>query len=220
MVAGVREPEPRVSDAVGEIVMVAVFAGIGAFIVSRRPRHPIGWLLITVAFAFAVLFLAERLGWHFLVTDGPASTRAAFCLWIADWFWIGAIVPLFIVIPLLFPTGRPLSPGWRRFMIIVLADVALSVVSTTLARGALDSYPNIQNPFGVADVFVDVRRYLFAGVMAGALVSIVGLVIRFRGAHGAEREQRRSLRRSRSRCFATACSTSTWWSTARSSTAG
>src|ERR1700755_872939 len=104
VVAGVREPEPRVSDAVGEIVMVAVFAGIGAFGVARRPRHPIGWLLITVAFAFAALLLAERLGWHFLVTDGRASTRAAFFLWIADWFWIGAIVPLFIVIPLLFPT--------------------------------------------------------------------------------------------------------------------
>src|SRR4051812_15549892 len=149
VVAGLREPEPKVSDAVVEIVMVAVFAGIGAFVVSRRPPHPIGWMLITIGLAFAVLFLAERLGWHFLVTDGRASTRAALFLWIADWFWIGAVVPLFIVIPLLFPTGRPLSPGWRRFMVIVLADVALVVASTTLARGPLDNYPTIQNPFGV-----------------------------------------------------------------------
>ena len=184
-----RQPDPRVSDAVGVVVMVAVFAGIGAFVVSRRPRHPIGWMLITIAFAFAVLFLGEQLGWHFLVTDGRASTRAAVCLWIADWFWIGAIVPLFIVIPLLFPTGRPLSPGWRRFMVIVLADVALFVAERTLARGALDSYPTIQNPFGVIDAFVNLRDFLFAGVLAGALVSVVGLVIRFRGARGAEREQ-------------------------------
>src|SRR5690242_10408172 len=128
-IAGVKEPEPAVSDAIGEIVMVMVFAGIGAFVVSRRPRHPIGWLLISVGFGFSVLLLAERLGWHYLVADGGVSDRAARLLWLADWSWIGAVVPLFIGIPLLFPTGRPPSRRWRVFLYAVLVNIAVFVLA-------------------------------------------------------------------------------------------
>ena len=52
--------------------MTAVFAGLGAVLATRRPRNPIGWLLLVIAIAFGTLLFCERLGWHLLVADGSA----------------------------------------------------------------------------------------------------------------------------------------------------
>jgi hypothetical protein len=185
-VASMREPEPFLGDSIAELVLISVFAGIGSFLIMRVPRNPIGWLLITTGFGFSVLLLAERLGWHFLVAGSGA---APFFFWVADWFWICAVVPLFIGVPLLFPAGRPASWRWRRFLYVALANVALFVVVTTFAAGPLEQYPVAENPFGVASFFADVRTVVFAAVIASALISIVSLFLRFRRAQGVEREQ-------------------------------
>jgi len=189
VVAGVKEPEPAVSDAIGEVLLVGFFAGIGALVVWQRPRHPVGWLLISVGFWLAALLLAERLGWHYLVKDQGASDRAVRLLWFANWAWIGVIVPLAIGVPLLFPTGRPLSPRWRGFANAVAANAALFVLATALATGPLANYPSIENPFGVWSVRASVRGCIFLGLMVGALVSISSVFVRFRRAEGIERQQ-------------------------------
>jgi hypothetical protein len=185
-VGSMREPEPYLSDSLAELVMISVFAGIGSFLTMRVPRNAIGWLLITTGFGFSVLLLAERLGWHFLVAGSGA---APFLFWVADWFWLCAVVPLFIGVPLLFPSGRPASARWRRLLYLALANVALFVILTTLTAGPLEQYPVAENPFGVARVFADVRDIAFAGVIASALISIASLFLRFRSAEGVEREQ-------------------------------
>jgi len=75
--------------------------------------------------------VAERLGWHYLLADRVPSGRVSDWLWVANWAWIPAVVPVFIFLPLLFPTGRPLSPRWGH-----LAR-ALAVAVSTLAVAGL-----------------------------------------------------------------------------------
>jgi len=129
--AGVKAPESRAAGAAVELVMFAFFASIGGLLASRRPRNPIGWLLLTTGGSFALLLFAERLGWHYLLADRVPSGRVSDWLWVANWAWIPAVVPVFIFLPLLFPTGRPLSPRWGH-----LAR-ALAVAVSTLAVAGL-----------------------------------------------------------------------------------
>ena len=50
---------------------------MGALIVSRYDRHPIGWLLSAVGVLTAVSLLAEGYAYWVLESDGPGRTRSA-----------------------------------------------------------------------------------------------------------------------------------------------
>ena len=187
--AGVMVPEPGIGSAVGETLMMAVFAGIGALLAARRPRNPIGWLLLTTAISFGLLLFAERLGWHHLLADGVATDRVAGWLWVANWAWIPAVAPIFIFIPLLFPTGRPATTRWRRFLWAASFVTAAFVTSSALPPGPLRNYPAVDNPFWGAPPATLLQDIFFALVLVAALASITSLALRFRHARGIERQQ-------------------------------
>ena len=189
VIAGVPEPAPGFVSALSETIMTAVFAGLGAVLATRRPRNPIGWLLLVIAIAFGTLLFCERLGWHLLVADGSASERADVWFWIASWVWLLAVVPMFILIPLLFPTGRPASAAWGRLLRATLVVAAVFLFSTALATGPLEGYPAIEMPFGVAEWLATVGDISFALLGLAALAAVTSLAVRFRQSTGVEREQ-------------------------------
>src|SRR4051794_36428503 len=90
------------ASSLAEAFMLAVYAGIGALLATRRPRNAIGWLLLCVALAFGSMLFCEQLG---LELAGQAA--GAWLLWYANSAWILAITPMLVFIPLLFPAGRP-----------------------------------------------------------------------------------------------------------------
>jgi hypothetical protein len=188
-IAGVKMPESTAVDTLPETLMMALFAGIGALVAARRPRNPVGWLLLTTGVFFGLLLFSERLGWHHLLADRVISDRAADWLWLANWTWIPAVVPLFIFIPLVFPTGRPLSPRWARLLWAASVAVALFVASSALNPGPLENYKAVQNPFGTGHAATILEGVSFALVIVCALASVASLLLRFRRSHGIERQQ-------------------------------
>lgn len=91
------------TDLVTLIDYVA-YAAIGAFLVTRRPRNPIGWLLIGI-------------GVGFIGTTGPADLDvAALTAGTAPlgdflWAWVGPVAGgmswiLYATLALIFPTGH------------------------------------------------------------------------------------------------------------------
>jgi hypothetical protein len=188
-ISGVKMPESSAIDTLPETLMMALFAGIGALVASRRPRNPVGWLLLATGLSFGLLLVSERLGWHYLLADHAISHRAADWLWLANWTWIPAVVPLLIFIPLLFPTGRPLSPRWTRFLWAASVAVAVFVASSALRPGTLENYKTVQNPFGTGQAATIVEGVSFALVIACALASVASLLLRFRRSHGIEHQQ-------------------------------
>jgi hypothetical protein len=188
-VAGVKAPESGAAVAVIETSMFGLFATIGGLLASRRPRNPIGWLLLTTGASFATLLFAERLGWHYLLSDRVATDRVADWLWVANWAWIPAIVPVFIFLPLLFPTGRPLSPRWGRLTVGLAALSATMLVSAMLVPGALENYTAVESPFGVSHAMTVISNVCLALLGVGALASVASLALRFRRSHGVERQQ-------------------------------
>jgi hypothetical protein len=188
-IAGVAEPESDVAGVVIEAFLSALFTGIGALVASRRPRNPIGWLLLATGLSFALFLLAEQLGWHYLLADGHATSRVALCLWVANWGWIPAVVPLFIFIPLLFPTGAPPSGRWRPFGWAALTVAVGFTASSWIRPGALENYTSVDNPFGVAEAANTVQAILSAFLGICAIAAVASLALRFRRSEGVERQQ-------------------------------
>jgi signal transduction histidine kinase len=162
-----------------DTLLYAVFscalAGTGALILTRHPRHAIGWLLSGLGVANALTGdLAE--GWRLraAVEGWPGGTVAEL---IAGASWLPQAA-LFVMILLLFPTGH--LPG-RRWSLVAW----LSVLGVVLCGpGALDADPpyavdGLPTPFAVGIT-------LIAVVMLAALVAALR---RFRSSTGVLRQQ-------------------------------
>jgi hypothetical protein len=167
---------------------VVGYAFVGALVASRLPGNAIGWILLTTGITLALGALVDA---SLLLDDAPARGVSA---WLSDWTWYVWLTLAGIFLPLLFPTGRPLSRGWRRVLWLGVVALLLSVVGNAFQPGRLDvdSAVPVDNPFGIAgaeDLLTVLSR---AGdVLAGIafVLAAASLVIRFRRSHGTERQQ-------------------------------
>ncbi|HEV3376045.1 MAG TPA: hypothetical protein VG126_02070 [Thermoleophilaceae bacterium] len=175
----------------GDLFFLAVlgFAWVGALVASRQARNPIGWLLLAIGITLALGALVDA---SLMLDDAPA--RGLFA-WLSDWTWYVWLTLAGIFLPLLFPTGRPLSPRWRRVLWLGVAALVLSVLGSAFDPGRLDvdSAVPVDNPFGIGGAMADVWPVMSrAGdVLAGIAFALAAasLVVRFRRSRGVERQQ-------------------------------
>jgi hypothetical protein len=175
----------------GDLFFLAVlgFAWVGALVASRQARNPIGWLLLAIGITLALGALVDA---SLMLDDAPARGLSA---WLSDWTWYVWLTLAGIFLPLLFPTGRPLSPPWRRVLWLGVAALVLSVLGSAFDPGRLDvdSAVPVDNPFGIGGAMADVWPVMSrAGdVLAGIAFALAAasLVVRFRRSRGVERQQ-------------------------------
>ena len=173
-----------------EALMLTSFAFLGAIVASRQPRNPIGWLLGLIPLSFGLLFVADSLYWSLASRAGATPRIGAYAAWLGDWTWVGAIVPAFTLVPLLFPTGLPLSRRWRPVTWIAIAAGMATAVGTALAPGPLDQYRAVTNPFGIDSAVVGLLGGVGGALLVPtALASVASLVVRHRRSTGVERQQ-------------------------------
>src|SRR4051794_5668105 len=179
----------NLSDGFPIVILASVAgAGIGALVVSRYPRHRVGWLLVVgqlgtclgvAAQAYARDALGGRLG------HAPGGHLA---IWLS--LQVGAVfaVTLLALLFLIAPDGRLLSPRWRWAVLAPVAGLLMNwaaVASVSPAR--IDE--NGQTSGGNS---VPVMVLVIGGVVAvsvGLLLGNVSLVRRLRRARGEERDQ-------------------------------
>jgi hypothetical protein len=115
--------------------------------------------------------------------------------WFASWSWIPWIYLTMILLPLVFPSGRPLSPRWRPALAVFAAATVLTVLGTAFLPGDLDveSPTPIPNPLGASGLLATV---LTVTAVTGAVLGVAGLVLgavslilRLRRSRGRERQQ-------------------------------
>jgi hypothetical protein len=168
--------------------LVAVSAAtVGAVLASRRPRHPVGWLLL----ALGLWFIYGYASWVLLAWRGaPPAVGLA----ILDTNVV-AIPALIGFILLLTPTGSLPSPRWRWWARIAAAAPLLGLVSLAVGpfRGPDQSVANPLVVGALAGPLLMVRTVAF--VVAGLAIpaGAWSLVVRFRRARGVERQQLRWL---------------------------
>ena len=183
-------------EPLGELmfaVMVIAFGGLGALLATRRPRNPIGWILVVSALSLSVSGIAR--GWyvHGFYADPGSQPPPDLLLWVGNWIWVFGFPPLITVLLLLFPDGRLPSRRWRPVGWVVGTTLAMLAIGFAFEPGGLDDFPRVENPLGASGGLgrlVDaVQAAGFAVFVAAAIGSASALVVRFRRSRGVERQQ-------------------------------
>jgi hypothetical protein len=168
-------------------------ATVGAVLAGRRPRHPVGWLLLALGLTMTVDAVTDGYArYGLLARPGtvPAVTQlrvlgTTFAIWPAC---IGFIL-------LLTPTGSLPSPRWRWWAgIAVAAPLAWQASFLGFATVEFPPLYAFRNPFHVAALAAPATAVALPAIVLTLLGVVVGgasLVVRFRRARGEERQQLR-----------------------------
>ena len=167
---------------------------VGTLLAVRRPRNPLGWLLLLLGLGFTLSFFSTEYVARATVSGWPLP-GAVWVAWLSSWTLVLNVSIAFGWIPLLFPTGRVLSPRW----VPVAWSIGIVMVGASLAAAldadALDGVGSaFTNPVGVPalEAPIDVLNALFMPVIAIlGVLSVASLLLRFRRSRGIERQQLR-----------------------------
>jgi hypothetical protein len=180
------------------LVAAAVSAAtVGAVLASRRPRHPVGWLLLGLGLSLTLWGLTFSYTRYGLVARPGALPAAGY---LAGFHTASGLTWLSCAgfVLLLTPTGSLPSPRWRWWARVAAAAAGVWLLGSVIHPAPLyPEYPTIGNPLAVSFLprgLLDGVTPAAAVVVLAALVVAAGsLVGRFRRARGTERLQLRWL---------------------------
>jgi hypothetical protein len=179
---------------VGPILAWLSATTVGALVASRRPRHPVGWLLLGFALSLTASGVISSYVTYGLVAR-PGALPAAHL--IARYYPAtgAAALALLSLVLLLTPTGSLPSPRWRWWAVITAATPVALVLVVPVAPGRLDPQPLLaDSPFSdraLGGVLLAATRVALAVTALAVAVAAGSLVLRFRRAQGVERQQLR-----------------------------
>jgi hypothetical protein len=180
-----------VYDANFTIVAVSS-AIVGAVVASRRPTNPVGWLFLGGVLGAAIKVLAGEYAVYGISTNPGAVPLPYVMAWISNtMIWIGPVIS-FILIPLYFPDGRPVSRRWSIVARVTLGSLILLTAFFAIAPGEVMDGSGIRNPLGLEAlrpfmpaIYSTVTVWYIALILAAA----ASLVVRFLRSVGEERQQ-------------------------------
>jgi hypothetical protein len=178
------------------VLAALVAATVGAVLAGRRPRHPVGWLLLGLGLTVTASGVFDGYARYGLVVR-PGSLPLA--RWVATYspatLYLGFVCVGWIL--LLTPTGSPPSPRWRWWTRLSAAAPAAFLLALAVGPGlVIPPYDTVIDPVTVPALASAVAGAIAAGValaVAGLVAGAWSLVVRFRRAAGVERQQLRWL---------------------------
>jgi signal transduction histidine kinase len=184
---GLNRPATAVPYGPGFVIYMATYlcpAPVGALIISRRPRHPIGWIMLAIGLVSAIQGL---LGESARQLYAPKPELGAALFFISNAL-SRLVLLLYGILLLLFPDGRLPSRRWRPVVVVGVVALTASCALDVITQGPLADYAMVtppQNPFGIP--LPDVAGHIvglsfFIGLFGFLLLSIVSVVLRFRRA--------------------------------------
>jgi hypothetical protein len=174
---------------------------VGAYLVARRPRNTVGWLLIAIVIGFVATTATPD--WDIAaLMRGEASVRDEVTAWLGAWSGSATFVG-YLALTIIFPSGHLPSNGRRASVALLTIGVSM-VVLVALApmigvtpEGSEDAIA-VPNPFAVLP---DLALWTVLPVRDGGVTVVVGLLVvgvirlfgRYRRSAGVERLQLRWL---------------------------
>lgn len=163
----------------------------GCLVAARRPRNPLGWLLLGLAFGHGVTVAGREYALHALAAHSslPAGQAA---LWLSGWTWVD--FPLLIPLFFLFPDGRLPSRRWAPVLLLGMTVALVTTVWLATEPGPMlpSGAPVGFNPLpwagldhllGAHDTLVLVLN------LATLVVGIVAMLLRARAVVGPSRRR-------------------------------
>jgi hypothetical protein len=127
------------------------FMAVGALVVAHRPGNAIGWIFSVIALLAVTGQLASEYATYAYATRSGSLPGAILAAWYSSWPWWLVLALALVFTPLLFPTGRLLSPRWRPVAWSAgSATVALTVLTALQANLGTIGGQVIANPIRVA----------------------------------------------------------------------
>ncbi|MGA9161424.1 MAG: histidine kinase [Actinomycetota bacterium] len=176
------------------IVMMVGYVSVGAFVSSRVPGNPVGWLLLATGIGFLISIATSEYARYALYTNPGSLPFAYGAAWLNNWGFLVAVGSVMLIVAL-FPDGSASSPRWRWLPPAIVADIAIGIVGSSLRAGPIDvsdAGVDPQNPTGIQTLTPVINPLLtivgIVGIALGVL-AVVSLVLRYRAATGEERQQ-------------------------------
>ena len=167
---------------------------IGALIVSRDPRHPIGWLFTLLGLSFAVGLFTQAYAIYSIVGEPEPLPLTELAVWISFWVTMPGIAALALFLPLLFPDGHLPSPRWRYAAWAAGVLLGLAVAAQMFAPDSYTQFPNVKNPLGVAAWAEPFALFSSASDVALFVLIVVAAVAMFTRQRRASTELRLQIR--------------------------
>jgi hypothetical protein len=170
---------------------VATWSLVGALVITRRPEHRMGWLILGVGVAVATSLIGQGWATVSLVKFGGALPGTALGGWLG-WMFLSGLAAALLFVPLLFPDGTAPSSRWRLVGITAVVAIAMQAVGTILLPGSSGSLRGFVNPTGVpalgplAAMAVDLGGLLLLVCLP---LCMLAPVVRFRRGSVVERQQ-------------------------------
>lgn len=168
-----------------------LLGSVGALLVSRLPRHPIGRLLLVAGLLLASSTATAGLGDVGLVVHPGSIPGAVWLLWFSN-VAASPAVGLLGFLALFFPTGHLPSPRWRVGVVLGILAVVLSTLQSAIGPWptGIEPLPNPLDASGLTGGLLDVLGG--AATLTGAIaffVAAASLIARYRSAESVERQQ-------------------------------
>ena len=182
------------TDTIGGLVLGISYPLLGGLLVWRQPQHTMGWIFLGIGLSQSFETFVSEYTYYGLVTNPGSLPFVNEVAWLVPWLWAPGF-GLFIVFSiLLFPDGKLPSPRYRVVAYVGALGILLAMLPVAIAswtqrgRGFLEQppAPGLGDPLAIALLLQNLGVLLIA--LAG-LVSIAALLLRFRRAHGAARQQ-------------------------------
>jgi hypothetical protein len=175
------------------VLAVVALATVGALLAGRRPRHPVGWLLLALGLSITTDALTDAYARYGLLARPGAVPAVSYVRLLGDTFILWPACIGFIL--LLTPTGSLPSRRWR-WWAAVAAAAPLLAKATFLGSATMGFPPfyRVTNPMFVPALATPARALgipLVIVTLLGVVVGGASLVVRFRRAVGLERQQLR-----------------------------
>ncbi len=188
--AGITVADARDSFLIANAAIGLATASCGALVAWRRPRPPLGWLLLGAGMAQALSVaaaglagLGDRLGWPPSVQRGFATT------FLFTWPWaIGVLLPMALLV---FPDGRLPSPRWRWAAGGIAGCGSLFVLAHASAPISITADPSALSWLALpsSDLLAGIWTVSKALLAASYLAVIAGLLARYPRGDGRTRRQ-------------------------------
>jgi class 3 adenylate cyclase len=176
-------------------VFALTFATVGWLVTARQPQTRLGRLFVTVGLLTSVQLLAEGYASYGVLAHPGSLPGADWAAWLYAWIWFPAVAIAGFFILLLFPDGQLPSPRWRPVAWAGGVVATVFTILTAFGPGPLSSFSFMENPAGLdflprSDQTSAATVFLL-GMSAMFVTSALSLVLRYRHASGATRQQLR-----------------------------
>lgn len=163
------------------IVMLATQGSASVLLAVRRPFNSVGWTIMAFAAILACVVLANG----YLALSVSGWTGPIDPAWVAVLTAAGSIGPgvaISVVLGMIFPDGRLLSPGWRWGVILAALGGLVFAWGILLSPGPVAVFPSYTNPVALAvdPTFASLARVVVGPILLLSASAATGIALALR----------------------------------------